>query len=47
MVFTYYRYLDKLHVEPVTWFELLTFTDYVATDSSISKLITDSAKQEK
>lgn len=46
-MFTYYRFLDKFHVEPKTWQELLEFPVYIATDSSINKLIIDSTKQEK
>lgn len=46
-VYTYYRFLDKFHSEPKSWRELMEFTDYVSTDSTINRLISDSVKQEK
>ena len=46
-MFTYYSFLDKFHTEPKTWEELMEFTDYLNTDSSINKLIADTVKQEK
>jgi hypothetical protein len=46
-VFTYYRFLDKFHVEPKTWAELMEFSNYLDTDSAVSKLIAETVKQEK
>lgn len=45
-VFTYYRFLDKFHTEPVTWAELMEFSNYLDTDSAVNKLIADMTKQE-
>ena len=46
-VFTYYRFLDKFHVEPKSWQDLMEFPIYIDTDSAVNKLIVDSTKQEK
>ena len=46
-VFTYYRFLDKFHTEPKTWHELMEFSNYLDTDSAVTKLIADTVKQEK
>ncbi len=47
LVFTYYRFLDKFHTEPVTLAELMEFSNYLDTDSAVNKLIADMTKQEK
>lgn len=45
-VFTYYRFLDKFHVEPKTWQELMEFTNYIDADSAVAQLIAETTKQE-
>jgi hypothetical protein len=46
MVFRYYRYLDKFHVEPKSWLDLFEYANYIETDNSVNKLIAESTKQE-
>lgn len=45
-VFTYYRFVDKFHIEPRDWKDLLELSDYVSVENSIHKLIVESTKQE-
>lgn len=45
-LFTYYRFIDRFHVEPRSWQELMEFPKYLETDTSVNKLIADT-KQEK
>lgn len=39
MVYTYYRFLDKFHVEPSTFVDLFEFLEYTATETKIQKKI--------
>lgn len=46
-VYSYYRFLDRFHSEPMSWKELIEFTNYIETDDSVHKLINDLANREK
>lgn len=45
-VFAYYRFIDKFHIEPKSWIDLIEYNNYVDTESAINKIIADLAEQE-
>lgn len=44
-VFTYYRFVDKFHVEPKSWSDLFEFLHYNETEAKIDKLIQFTLKE--
>ena len=46
-MYNYYRFMNKFHVEPKDWLELIEYQSYVDTEVSVDKLIADLTKQEK
>lgn len=37
-VYSYYRFVDKFHIEPKTWQELFEFTNFISVDSGIKNI---------
>ena len=44
-VFTYYRFVDKFHVEPKSWSDLFEFLHYNETEAKIDKLVQFTLKE--
>lgn len=43
-MFLYYRYVDRLHVEPSSWEDLFEFLNYTEADSKIQRVMSDFIK---
>lgn len=45
-MYTYYRFIDKFHVEPRSWEELMEFGNFIEVENKIQKLVSDTMKKE-
>lgn len=46
-MFTYYRYVDKFHVLPLTWEDLFEYIRYNDTETEISNCLKRNAEEGK
>lgn len=43
-MYTYYKYLDKFHIEPKEWKDLFEYLQFVDTEGIISSIVTEESK---
>ena len=44
-MYTYYRFLDKFHVEPKSWNELMEFGNFTEVEAKVHRLVSDTMKK--